>query len=170
MADAKQPPRSLTYKLGDLATVKAECERYLSHTQAPAGTFQNSGKAEVKQRPGTTNELEISFERTVTAHPRGAAEGAIAFRAMCKVSCIVVFDRDQGEALPDSLLNQLTAPIYFLAVERCRNLIASMGFPAPPVSAMPDLLGLSLETVQKVPLKTTKEKSSVIRKRRTIKE
>lgn len=140
MADPKQqPPRSLNYSIREVATVKAECERFTPYRPASSGSFRNAGSVEVTQVPGTTDQLYIVFERTVTGQPKGEEGGKIAFFAMCRISCIVHFDQDQNDVLPSDLLRQVTTPIFYVATERCRNLVAGMGYPNPAIGVMPAL-------------------------------
>ncbi|WP_188708441.1 hypothetical protein [Polaromonas eurypsychrophila] len=127
----------MNYKIKNLATLKAACERFTPFGEAASGVFRNTGKLEVTQPPGKSNELEIKFQRTVTGQPKGQENGQVAFIASCQVSCLIIFDEAQSNDLPEPLLRELTAPLFFVAAERCRHLVSSMGYPSPVVNAMP---------------------------------
>lgn len=149
MANAKQSPRPLTYKIRNMATLKASCERFIPYVEARSGIFRNTGKLSVTQVPGSPTELDLKFERTVTGQPKAGEEGKIAFQAMCEIGCVVTFNQPQGEDLPEPLLNELVAPAFYLAAERCRNMITGMGYPSPAVGAMPGLEARASDSVSK---------------------
>lgn len=130
---------SLTYRSRDLVTFKASCDRVLPNQEAPAGRLQTLGHADVKQKLGTKDILEVSFELTVTGTAKDASE-KVAFSASCTVGYEVKFSRAQGEDLPMPLLRQLATPLFHVASERCRNLIWSMGYPVSPSTKLPELV------------------------------
>lgn len=96
------------------------------------------------------------FERIVTGHSKAPAEGEVAFVAKCTVGCVITFNHDQGESLPPSLLRSLATPLFFVASERCRNLVVGMGFPAPPLGALPEL-NVAKPEENKVALKSSRK-------------
>ena len=138
MAHQPQTARQLTYSLRDIDTVKAECERFAPFAEGSSGFFRQAGKLQVDQLAGSTKELELSFDLTVTGEPK-SAKGKVAFITRCKVSCIATFSKDQGEELPQHILREIAATLHALASERCRYLVISMGYPAPTLGAVPEL-------------------------------
>ncbi len=138
MAHQPQTARQLTYSLRDIDTVKAECERFAPFAEGSSGFFRQAGKLQVDQLAGSTKELELSFDLTVTGEPK-SAKGKVAFITRCKVSCIATFSKDQGEELPQDILREIAATLHALASERCRYLVISMGYPAPKLGAVPGL-------------------------------
>lgn len=146
MAASKSTPKdSLTYSTRGVTTLRASAERFISVADAPTGVFRTTAKAELRQKAGTTNTVEVVFEVTITGNFKDNPS-KLAFSATTVVVCDAVFAVDQDENLPAPFVRKLVTPLFYVAVERCRYLVFSMGY---PINAAPTKLP-ALETITEV--------------------
>ena len=137
MATSKSTPKnSLTYSTRGVTTLRASAERFVTVADAPQGVFRTTAKAELQQKAGTTDTVEVIFEVTITGNSKDSPS-KLAFSASTVVVCEAVFTAAQDENLPVPLVRQLVTPLFHIAVERCRYLVFSMGY---PINAAPTKL------------------------------
>ena len=132
-AKSKSTTVALSYRTRNLETILSSCERLIPIHKSSKGQMKIGGLATVEQVQGAFDELEVTYDAKITGFPADDPE-KVAFTARCKVGYFVKFDGPKDENLSPSLLRELVLPLFYVASERCRNHIASMGYPVkfPP--------------------------------------
>lgn len=132
-AKSKISSAALSYQTRNLVTIKSSCESLTPIVKATRGRLQIGGEATVEQVADTTDEVHVTYEAKIAGAPIEDPQ-QVSFTSSCKVGYYVKFDRPQDENLPPELLRELSLPLFYVASERCRLLISSMGYPVkfPP--------------------------------------
>ncbi|WP_439609520.1 hypothetical protein [Hydrogenophaga sp.] len=134
----QQQQDALKFRIRDVATSRAECDRFIASSEAPRGRFVDQAQVEIKAVSGSSDQFQVILARSVTGKPRDAEE-PVAFAAVCKVSCVAEFGRNLTlDDIPDRVVQQIALSLFHISTERCRTMVTWMGFPAgPAVTVMP---------------------------------
>lgn len=139
MADVElEQQDALKFRIRDVATIHAQCDRYITSSEAPRGRFVDQVNVEIKPVPSSSDQFQVSLSRSVTGRPRDEEE-PVAFAALCTVACIAEFSSTVTlDTIPTKVIEKIAVSLFHISTERCRTMVTWMGFPAgPAVTVLP---------------------------------
>lgn len=149
---------SLKYRLSPIATVRSSSTRHLHPLKSKRGKFRSDGDIELSPEPDSKTNFCVLFTLKVVGLDEGSE--SLAFEASCTVETIAKFEQPINEdAIPLHVVEAMTTGLFFTAAERCRGMIAAMGYPSSEAASNPPRISpteVAPSTASKQPVQKTR--------------